>query len=468
MKISAVDILKGKEYVQVEFDKKVTESQFIEKNNGYMVLKIKPVLRDKIALRDLVIISRQIIFFAKKNGIKKVGVDWKEFDKFGFKEKIEDLAEIIAVNFEMANYEFVKYRTFSLKDIFFIDEVKIIAPKNILKAISNGLKKGQLIGKEVNASRELSNTPGGEMTPSFLEREIKKAIAGTGIKMKILKTQDMKKLGMGAILGVARGSCEKPKFIILEYNLDTKDNKRPIVLIGKAITFDTGGLNLKPSTGLADMHLDMSGGAAVAHSIVAATKLKIGGKIVGLIPAVENMLSGESFRPGDILKSMSGKTVEVVSTDAEGRLILADALTYAEKYNPKLVVDVATLTGAADVALGGRASAIFSKNDDDIKIFQELGEKSGDYVWPLPFWDEYETEIKGINADWANLKTQGVLRTGDTISAAFFLYQFAKKFSKWVHIDMAPRDTAVFDEFLSKGSPGAPVRLLVKLLENYK
>lgn len=468
MKINAKNTLKNREYVKVEFDKSVVECQFIEKNDGSMVLKIKPAIKEKISLRDLVIISRQIIFFAKKNGIKKISVDWKDFENLGFKNNHQELAEIIAVNFEMANYEFTKYRTFSLKDIFFVDEIKIIAPDNISRALNIGLKKGQLIGKEVNASRELSNTPGGEMTPSFLEKKIKESIAGTGIKMKVLEVKDMKKLGMGSILGVAYGSCEKPKFIILEYNLKDKSKEKPIVLVGKAITFDTGGLNLKPAAGLTDMHLDMSGGAAVAHSIIAAAKLGIRRKIVGLIPAVENMPSGESFRPGDILKSMSGKTIEIMSTDAEGRLILADALTYAEKYKPKLVVDVATLTGASVVALGERASAIFSKNEDIIKFLQELGEKSGDYVWPMPLWDEYETEVKGINADWANLKVQGVVRTGDAINAALFLYQFAKKFNNWLHIDMAPKTTAVFDEFLAKGSAGTPIRLLVKLLESYK
>lgn len=301
------------------------------------------------------------------------------------------------------------------------------------------------------------------MTPSILVSSIKAALKGTKIKMKVLEEIDMEKLGMGAILGVGRGSVEKSKFLILEYA--GKKEKKPVVLIGKGVTFDTGGINLKPENGLLEMNMDMSGGAAVAYTIIAAARLGIKRRVIGLIPAVENMPSGESLRPGDILTSMSGKTIEVQNTDAEGRLILADAHTYAERYNPALVVDVATLTGAALGALGERASAIFSKDEKLKKLLLTLGEESGDYVWPLPLWDEYEAEIKGNIGDISNLKSQGNPRYGGAIVGAIFVYQFAKKFPSWVHIDMAPRMTAVFDEFLAKGAAGSPVRLLIKLLE---
>lgn len=237
------------------------------------------------------------------------------------------------------------------------------------------------------------------------------------------------------------------------------------MLVGKAITFDSGGLDVKPFPFMTEMHMDMSGGAAVAYSIVLAAKLGINKKIIGLIPIAENMPSGESFRPGDILKSMSGKTIEIGNTDAEGRLILADALSYAERYDPRIVFDIATLTGAAEVALGERASAIFSRDEKLINTVKKMGEESGDYVWPLPLWEEYSSDIKGNYADINNLRSKGDWRYGGAIHGAAFLAEFAEKLPKWMHIDIVPRMTATHDEFLAKGAAGTPVRLLVKILE---
>jgi leucyl aminopeptidase len=297
------------------------------------------------------------------------------------------------------------------------------------------------------------------MTPKILAEKAKEAAKGTAVNVKILGSKQIEKHKMGGVLGVAKGSIEVPQFIIMEYFAAGKE--KPIVLVGKGVTFDSGGLNLKPFDSIKGMHTDMSGGAAVISTLLLAAKLKLKKNIVGLIPAVENMPSGSSYRPGDILKTMSGKTVEVLNTDAEGRIILADALTYAKRYDPKLVVDIATLTGAAMIALGQRASAIFTK---DLKLEQhlrELGEKSGDYVWPLPLWEEYEDDIKGTYGDFANT---GKTRYGGAITAAIFLYQFIRDYP-WIHIDIAPRMTAIEGEYLAKGASGAPVRLLIKLIE---
>ncbi|HAT74341.1 MAG: putative cytosol aminopeptidase [Candidatus Moranbacteria bacterium GW2011_GWF2_36_839] len=465
MKISTIkNKLALKNFVHIAFSHKIAESRFVFEKSGEEILEIKPQVKEKISRRQLVILARQIIFFAKKNGIKKIALNLEDILSFKPELSETEIGEILAVNFEMANYEFVKYKEKPKEGWKFIEEVAIIFSGED-RNFSASLKKGQLIGKEINASRDLANAPGGEMTPTLLAQEIKKATQGTKIKMKVLEVVDMKKLGMGGILGVASGSCEKPKFIIMEY--EGKKEKNPLVLIGKAITFDTGGISLKPADYMTGMHMDMSGGAAVAHAIIAMAKLGIKKKIIGLIPAAENMPSGESYRPGDILKSMSGKTIEVLNTDAEGRIILADALTYAEKYQPELVIDVATLTGASAVALGERASAILSKNEEIIQKTREAGEESGDYVWPFPLWDEYENEIMGTNGDVANLKNKGDSRLGGVISGAMFLYQFAKKHKNWMHIDMGSRDSSVYDEFLSKGSAGAPIRLLIKLIEKY-
>jgi leucyl aminopeptidase len=456
--------LSSRGMVRIAFNQKIAESRFVVTEKKEEILEIKPQVKDKISRRQLVILARQIISLAKKNKISKIVLNFKDILDFKSDLSEYEIGEILAINFEMANYEFVKYKTKPKDGWNFIEEVRIIFSENQTK-LSDAIKTGQLIGREVNASRDLANTPGGEMTPTLLAQEIKKSIKNTKIKMKVLEVADMKKLGMGGILGVANGSSEKPKFIILEYV--GKEEKNPLVLVGKAITFDTGGISLKPADSMVDMHMDMSGGSAVAYAMIAAAKLKTKKKIIGLIPAAENMPSGQSYRPGDILKTMSGKTIEVLNTDAEGRIILADALIYAEKYNPKLVVDVATLTGASMVALGERASAILSKNEKTIQETCKLGEESGDYVWPFPLWDEYENEIEGTMGDVANLKNKGNSRAGGVISGAMFLYQFAKKHKNWMHIDMGSRDKAVYDEFLSKGSAGAPVRLLIKIIEKF-
>ncbi|HBB37225.1 MAG: putative cytosol aminopeptidase [Candidatus Moranbacteria bacterium GW2011_GWC1_45_18] len=452
-----------KDFVKIAFDPKVPESRFAVGKNGEETLVIKSPEKKDINRRKFILLCRQIIQEAKKHRAKKIAVDFSDLNLKSAGKKTEEISEIAAENFEMANYEFVRYKNKPKEGWNFVEEVKVIAENQNEKNIEKGIKKGQIIGQEVNACRNLGNTPGGDMTPKVLADEIKKAIQGTGIKMKMLEEAEMKKLGMGGILGVSRGSAEKPKFIILEYMMSQKE--KPIVLIGKGITFDTGGLNVKPENYMSDMHLDMTGGAAVAHAMVAAAKFGARKKIVGLIPAVENMPSGQSYRPGDILKTISGKTIEVANTDAEGRIILADAHGYAERYNPRLVVNIATLTGAAGVALGERASALFSKEKKLSDRIFELAEVAGDPVWPMPLWEEYKNDIKGNFGDVANLRSVGDPRYGGAIHAAMFLLEFAEKFSEWAHIDIGPRDTVNPDELLSKGASGVGVRLLVKILE---
>ncbi|KKQ87759.1 MAG: putative cytosol aminopeptidase, partial [Parcubacteria group bacterium GW2011_GWF2_38_8] len=335
--------------------------------------------------------------------------------------------------------------------------------------IQNAILKGAVIAEEVNKTRSLSNTPGGDMTPQILASKAKEAVKGLPVKVTVLGEKEMEKQNMKAILSVGHGSDEESKFIIMEYfgasPVSSKDKKKdkPIILVGKGVTFDTGGINLKPSNSLFGMNMDMSGGAAVIHTLA----------LVAKIPSVENMASGKSYRPGDVIRSMSGKTIEVLNTDAEGRVILADALTYAQKYNPAVVIDVATLTGAAIVALGERASAVFTDDDRLAKTLEDLGEKTGDYVWRLPMWEEYENEVKGTLGDWTNIHNKDS-RYGGAIYAAIFLYQFIKrkaeggKALKWAHIDIAPRMTAMASENLAAGAVGVPVRLLYRFIEDYK
>ncbi|TSC94419.1 MAG: putative cytosol aminopeptidase, partial [Parcubacteria group bacterium Athens1014_10] len=415
------------------------ESDVLILADGRKTLTVVIDEKEKISRRKLIIVGRKIISLAKNNKIKRLSINFRDFGFPRLKMSDFEIAELLGTNFEMANFEFVKYKTPPKEGWNFIEEIIVV--DSISSEIKNGFKTGQIIGNEVNNCRILANTPGGEMTPKILAEHARKDALAAGIKVKILGKNEIKKLKMGGVLGVSQGSDEEPKFIILEYNKGSK-NEKPIILIGKGITFDSGGLNLKTSDALSNMHLDMSGASAVIHALTLASKLKIKKNIIGLIPALENMPSGSSYRPGDILKTMSGKTIEVLNTDAEGRIILADALTYAKKYNPRLVIDIATLTGAAMVALGQRASAIFTKDEKLEKLTRELAEKAGDYVWPLPLWEEYEEEIKGTFADIANI---GKTKYGGAI---------------------APTMTAIESEYLSKGATGVPIRLLIKILEN--
>jgi leucyl aminopeptidase len=449
---------KDKEVASIVFV--VGDDAVVRTSDKRTVLEIGIGKREEMTRRKLITTVRKMVTAAKTAKKKEIAFEFTDLVFPLLHIDANDLAELIATNLEMANFEFVTYKTKPKEGWNMLTNVTVIGKLDA--EVEKGFKKGKLIGEGVNGTRTLANTPGGDMTPSKLADAAFEMAAGLPIAVTVIDEAGMEALGMGAILGVGKGSDDKPKFIIMEYMMGGEKEK-PIVLVGKGITFDTGGLNLKPTNFIYEMHMDMSGGAAVMHAVVVAAKLKLKKNIVALVPAAENMPSGSSYRPGDVLTSMSGKTIEVMNTDAEGRVVLADALTYAEQYKPRLVVDVATLTGAAEVALGQHASAIFSKEQHLEDEFRKLGEASGDYVWPLPLWDEYESDIKGTFGDWAN---DGKSKYGGAIQGAMFLYQFAKNYP-WVHIDMAPRMVSIDGDHLAKGAAGAPVRLLIKLLEQY-
>lgn len=444
---------KEKEYVKsIEKDLKEGENVVSLPGGRKAVFMTLP---EKFNHRKSITLMRKVIVIAKNGKLKNIAVNINDF-RTGERDFDAVLPRIAATEFEIADFDFVKYKTPPKSGWNFVENVSVLGSKDVAGA----LQEGKIIGEEVNKTRELSNTPGGDMTPGVLARAALSAGKKSGFKVKILNEKEIKKLGMGGILGVARGSSEKPKFIIMEYRHGGKE--KPVVLVGKGVTFDSGGLNLKPSSGIYEMHMDMSGGAAVVHTIAAAARLKLKKNIIGLVPAVENMPSGSSYHPGDLLKTMSGKTIEVLNTDAEGRIILADALHYAKRYGPKLVIDIATLTGAAMVAVGQRASAIFSTDERTQKEMMESGELAGDYVWPLPLWEEYENDIKGTFGDVAN---EGKTRYGGAITAAAFLWQFIKGYP-WMHIDMAPRMTSIEGDHLAKGAAGSPVALLLQFLRD--
>ncbi|HDY72996.1 MAG TPA: leucyl aminopeptidase [Candidatus Jorgensenbacteria bacterium] len=432
-----------------------THTVFLLSGRRALVMGIGKEYNHRKAIRTM----RRIISVARKERMSSLVVNLGDF-RAGKKVDVNTLAEILATQLELANFEFVMYKTKPKEGWFFVKEVHVFTPH--VRNVQANLNTGKIIGEEINDARALSNTPGGDMTPQKLAEAAQGIGHRTGCKVRILTESAIKKLKMGGILGVSRGSSEQPRFIVMEY-LKGKKSEKPIVLVGKGVTFDTGGLNLKQGNGIYEMHMDMSGGAAVIHTLAALVRLKVKKNIICLIPAVENMPSGSSYHPGDLLKTMSGKTIEVLNTDAEGRVILADALTYAERYAPRLVIDVATLTGAAMVALGQRASALFTTNTVVEKKLRQAGEVVGDLLWPLPLWEEYEEEVKGTFGDVANM---GKTKYGGAITGAVFLWQFAKQYP-WVHIDIAPRMTTIEGEYLAKGAAGASIGLLVSFVRDF-
>jgi leucyl aminopeptidase len=430
-----------------------------------MALEVGSGAAKPLSQRKIILFLRKVIVLAKQNKLRAVTLQWEEIRKIADKN-IQDkkLGEILATAFHMADFEFTVYKQEPEEGFITVDEAAIV---EVPRAAREGIARGEIIAMEINSARALSNTPGGDMTPKVLSDAAKTIAKGTSVRVEILGKKDMEKLGMGAVLGIAKGSSEEPQFIVMEYR-GGPSYKKPVVLLGKGVTFDTGGLQVKPGDSMYEMHMDMSGGAAVMHAVALAAKLGLKANVIGLVPAVENSPSGSAVRPGDILRSLSGKTIEILHTDAEGRVILADAITYARRFDPKIVIDVATLTGAALVALGTQASAFMTNKDSLIPRIQELGEESGDYVWPFPAWEEYEEMTKGTFGDVPNISTAGNSRYGGVIAGGMFLREFAKELEcPWVHIDMAPRMTANGGEFLSKGAAGAPVRLLLGIIEEY-
>lgn len=418
-----------------------------------------------VTRRKFVLLCRSIVQGAKKSRVKKFAV---QFDKTAFSKladtPLADLGRLIAENFEMANYEFNAFKTAPDEGWDVIDEVLVCGATP--REMREGFITGQMVGEAVNACRALANTPGGDMTPSKLAEAAKEAAKGLSVTVEVLGVKEMKTLGMGAVLGVGKGSSEEPKFIIVEYKGSAAS---PIVLVGKGVTFDSGGLNIKTEGHMYEMHMDMSGGAGAITAVVLAAKLGLKKHVVALVPAVENMSASNAVRPADILKSLSGKTIEVIDTDAEGRLILADALTYAKRYKPSVVIDAATLTGSSIAAVGFRAAILLTRDEKLAAEISALGEESGDYVWRLPLWDEYEENVKGTFADLVNLPESPSMRKGDVINAAMFLWQFAKELDcPWAHLDIAPRMTSIEADKLAKGAAGTPVRFFIRFIESWQ
>jgi leucyl aminopeptidase len=323
------------------------------------------------------------------------------------------------------------------------------------KALEAALVSGAAVGEGVNLARDLGNLPPNICTPTFLAQQALALGRRHRLKITVLGEREMKRLGMGALLAVSRGSRQPPKLICIEYAGGRK-GERPVVLIGKGITFDTGGISLKPAAEMDEMKYDMSGAGSVLGTLKAVAQMKLPLNVVGIIPATENMPGGNASRPGDIVESLSGQTIEILNTDAEGRLILCDALTYAERYRPAAVIDIATLTGACVIALGHVCTGLFANDDPLAEELLAAGTTAWDRAWRLPLWDDYQEQLKSNFADMANIGG----RPAGSVTAACFLSRFARSF-KWAHMDIAG---TAWRSGKEKGSTGRPVPMLTRFL----
>ena len=357
---------------------------------------------------------------------------------------------------EEANYRFDQFKGQAKeKHKPSLQKLTLLTGKDEAKPAEEGVKVGSALAAGVALTKTLGNLPPNICTPSYLADEAGRLAKGSKLKVTVLEQAQMKKLGMGALLAVARGSRQAPKLIVMEYNGGTKGQK-PHVLVGKGITFDTGGISIKPAPAMDEMKFDMCGAASVFGTLKAVMALGLKINVVGVVPSAENMPGGDATRPGDIVTTMSGQTVEILNTDAEGRLILCDALTYAERFQPASIVDIATLTGACVIALGNVVSGLFGNNERLIQAVRAAGEKADDRVWPMPLYDDYQDGLKSNFADMANIGG----REAGAVTAACYLSRFTKNMN-WAHLDIAGTAWKGGGE---KGASGRPVPLLVQYL----
>jgi len=330
---------------------------------------------------------------------------------------------------------------------------------------ADGSAAGHAVGAAIGAgqtlARNLQMLPGNTCTPTYLAGVATDLGQRHGFEVTILDRAGIEEEGLGGLMAVSQGSEEEPRFIVVEYR---GADAPPIVLVGKGVTFDTGGISLKPPPHMEEMKFDMSGAAAVLGALEALGRLRPKCHVIGLVPSTDNMPSGSAFKPGDVIRSHSGKTIEIVNTDAEGRLILADALSYVRKFKPACVIDAATLTGAVVIGLGHHATGLMGNDDQLVEEVRQAGDRAGERCWPLPLWDEYREQIK---SDFADVKNSGG-RAAGTLTAGWFLREFVEGY-RWAHLDIAGNEFSNGNGPLGpKGATGFGVRLLLELLRNWR
>jgi leucyl aminopeptidase len=368
---------------------------------------------------------------------------------------IREAARTVAEGARLGLYRFDRHK--SAADDQALETFWLVAEEEELEEATEGAELGAKVAEGTVLARDLANEPSNVATPKYLAERARTIAEKYGMELAVLDRASIEKEGLTGLATVGRSASNEPYFIALEHR--GGGDSAPVVLIGKAVTFDSGGISIKPSAGMEEMKFDMSGGAAVLGAMEAAGALDLPLNVVALVPATENLPGGDAFKPGDVLQMHSGKTVEIVTTDAEGRLILADALSYARRYEPSAVVDCATLTGACTVALGDHASGLMGNDEDLVAELQTAGETTGERAWPLPLFGEYTEQIKG---DTADIKNSGG-RRGGALTAGAFLKEFADY--PWAHLDVA--GTAYGKKgnaYTTKGATGVPARLLVEFL----
>jgi len=365
---------------------------------------------------------------------------------------LRHMAEAISV----ATYRYEKTKTKKEPPAHPLQTIGFYLESGATEAINDAVQIGQAIGAGIALARDLGNLPGNICTPTYLAESAVSMGKELGLKTTVLEEADMEKLGMGSLLSVSRGSVQPAKFIIMEYN--GGGTEAPIVLVGKGLTFDAGGISIKPAAAMDEMKFDMCGGASVFGAIKAVAQLKLPINVIGVVPSSENLPDGDANKPGDVVTSMSGQTIEILNTDAEGRLILCDALTYSERFKPQAVIDIATLTGACVIALGAHASGLLSNDDELADEILDCGRQANDRAWQLPLWEDYQKQLDSNFADMANVGG----REAGTITAACFLSRYTKAY-KWAHLDIAG---TAWTKGHHKGATGRPVGLLTQFCIN--
>ncbi len=369
---------------------------------------------------------------------------------------LENSAQAVTEGAILGLYSFRRYLTKKENDHTEIKRLTIAGSRKEKPLLEKGCERGKVLAEAANLARDMVNEPANYMTPAQMAEAAVELANTYNLEVKVLEREQMAEMGMGALLGVAQGSQQPPKFIVLNYK-GNDSGEIGLAMVGKGITFDSGGISIKPSEGMSEMKGDMAGGAAVMAAMSAIARLKLGVNVTAIIPATENLPGGSALKPGDVLKAMNGKTIEVLNTDAEGRLILADALSYARNLGAKSIIDVATLTGACMVALGKICSGAFTNNQKLTDKIIAAGTEAGELIWQLPMYDDYREFIKSDVADIKNIGN----RYGGAITAAKFLAEFVED-TPWVHLDIAGTSQSDKERgYLVKGASGVPVRTLI-------
>ena len=449
-------------FQQKEFTGKINQSILIRNNkNINKILLIGLGKRNELNFEKMMNAASIGSSFMIKSKSSNRKIIYSLFNNRKDDKVFEEYIQAISQGADLGLYKFDKYKKDKTREV----SINFWGREENRRNANKQIKTGTIISDGVSLARDISNMPSSDCTPLMLASRAKKISNKSGLKCRIIKKDQLKKLGMGGIIGVSKGSHQPPVCIVLEHK-GGKKNEKPVVIVGKTITFDSGGISIKPSAAMDEMKHDKSGGAAVLGIMESVSRLKIPMNIIGIMPTTENLPGGNAYKPGDVLTFYNKKTAEILNTDAEGRLVLADALALAQDYKPRAIIDLATLTGACIVALGSVASGMMGNNDALKRMMFNASKACGERIWELPLWPEYKNMIK---SDIADIKNIGVGGAG-TITAAAFLSNFVGDYP-WVHLDIAgtawkQRGTSQ-KGYIKNGATGVGVMLIVELLSNW-